>query len=839
MFWLLNTTSVNKQIAAVSTNHKMADPNGAFDWGALGLSAPPGPLPEFNDDFLNKFKSGDFGGLGLPPPSSMPSPAEVRKEARERSTEVLSYWNRLRQILERHEDVIRKRWMKKSKAHRSKILLEAWPGLSANHRPDFEALIKEGSQLQTKGTKSRDAYLWPYLNVQDLVRGKTFLLLINSRGRHPPHVFANSDHHATKLGRVSGAMMPAFLNLYTMLLEGETVETYGRLVSWDEDEDAMMKTFNGLAHLPGSGLWILEIQQRLLHLLVKCCEALLHDIDADSLISGATIKPEPPLIQTENSEWSTIASVAAEAPYRLPSQLDFNRLKSIVEARRMSAEDYIRDLREDPGYFADIMRDWSEHRQEKLLDTFGHRHPWLDKPLFWEYIIGNAVSDAYGSLIVWENIERQLTHLASLQKKYMAQITPTKQLPSEYMKALLTLRYALTQMQKSPIDQLKMAIPASPPFRSKFIREPPVPGSSMIYVRSKSGEDEMMWLLNNLWNDRQLFLLGLPAVVDEIESKIERDPIEKAKFSALVTRIFSDLGLIARIYHELEIYLPWADGYDNALGEYKDEIEKDFPRQLSLIASLTNNLKATGLANFGSPAEGRFHYPSDKRRNKQTTESMRKAEHNLDEFWQKIDDVYRRNTGETLTQAVQHLCTSTRALERTPEWIEPTNVPKTKSQDKTGRNEPSSIPQFDTDDVSKFVAPQPKSKPKTRGTVIAAEPTSPEAPVATTTDVQPTFRLKARAIKVFKVLFWQPSQNDLPGEIPWADFLYAMTSTGFAVEKQYGSVWQFTPTTLDVEHSIQFHEPHPSAKIPFRNARRIGRRLNRSYGWHGGMFVLE
>ncbi|KAF7883144.1 uncharacterized protein EAF01_011653 [Botrytis porri] len=641
-------------------------------------------------------------------------------------------------------------------------------------------------------------------------------------GRHPPHVFAHTDFQATQLGRVSAATMPAFLNVHTMLLEGETVKTYGRLVSWDEDEDAMMDTFAGLAHLPGSGLMILGIQQRLLHLLVKCCEALLHDIDADSLISEASIKPEPPLL-TDVSDWSTIAAVAAEAPYRLPSKLDFHRLQVIVEARRMGVEDYIRDLREDPGYFAEVLGDWSEHRQEKLLDTFGNRHPTLDRPFFWEYVIGNAVSDAYGALIVWENVARQLKHLAFLQKKYASKITPKRQLPSEYMKALLTLRYTLSQMVKGPIRNLKMAVPASPPYRSKFVRDPQVPGSTMIQVR-----------------------------IDEIKSRIERDPNEKSKFSALVTRIFSDLSLISRIYHELDIYLPWAADYDNALVEHKEQIEKEFPKQLSLLASVDRHLKATGLAKFGSPAEGRFHYPSDKRRNKQNTESMRKAEHNLDEFWQKMDEVYQRNTGQTLTQAVKHICTAVRPLERTPEWVEPIKVPKTKPQDRTDRDEASPIPQFGSNDTTKFIAPRPKSKPKTRGAEITTESATTlaaeAAPAATSTltptltptsGSQPTFKLKARAIKVFKALFWQPSLNDLPGEIPWADFLYAMMSAGFAAEKQYGSVWQFTPTKLEVERSIQFHEPHPSGKIAFRTARRMGRRLGRSYGWERGMFGLE
>lgn len=66
-----------------------------------------------------------------------------------------------------------------------------------------------------------------------------------------------------------------------------------------------------------------------------------------------------------------------------------------------------------------------------------------------------------------------------------------------------------------------------------------------------------------------------------------------------------------------------------------------------------------------------------------------------------------------------------------------------------------------------------------------------------------------------------------------------MGATGFAPQKPYGCIWQFTPTKLDVERSIQFHEPHPNVKIRFAVARRMGRRLTRAYGWNSSMFDLE
>jgi hypothetical protein len=54
----------------------------------------------------------------------------------------------------------------------------------------------------------------------------------------------------------------------------------------------------------------------------------------------------------------------------------------------------------------------------------------------------------------------------------------------------------------------------------------------------------------------------------------------------------------------------------------------------------------------------------------------------------------------------------------------------------------------------------------------------------------------------------------------------------------HGSIWHFAPTGKDDNRPIQFHEPHPSGKLSLVQVRRYGRRLGRTYGWTGEMFVL-
>jgi hypothetical protein len=98
----------------------------------------------------------------------------------------------------------------------------------------------------------------------------------------------------------------------------------------------------------------------------------------------------------------------------------------------------------------------------------------------------------------------------------------------------------------------------------------------------------------------------------------------------------------------------------------------------------------------------------------------------------------------------------------------------------------------------------------------------------------------ARALKVLRTLFYDPTVTSTPGEVPWMDFVHTMKSAGdFSAEKMYGSVWSFTKITEGEASRIQFHEPHPKGKLSFNIARRYGRRLNRRYGWERDHFELK
>lgn len=201
-------------------------------------------------------------------PGRMPMPEfisleEVRHQASARIATVFKDWHTLKDILDRHEATIHKRWAKKTKAQRLKLLLGVWPDMPVSHRPDYVAFRKETPVERQAGTKLRDDYMWPNLNQFGLSQPKTLPLLLHARGRNTPDAFAVADEQSAHLGFVSTAIVPAFLNLHTMYFSGRSdPERYGEILAWEDNDQAAQDCFSRKAMMPGSGLVVLEIQER-------------------------------------------------------------------------------------------------------------------------------------------------------------------------------------------------------------------------------------------------------------------------------------------------------------------------------------------------------------------------------------------------------------------------------------------------------------------------------------------------------------------------------------------------------------------------------------------------
>ncbi|OAL53445.1 hypothetical protein IQ07DRAFT_562298 [Pyrenochaeta sp. DS3sAY3a] len=785
----------------------------------------------------------------LPRPSSFPSPAEIRQKAREHSVQLFADHELLSRIVAIHEETIRKRWNKKSGPQRQRILREAGPDLPDRHRPDIRA-------WQQKSTDKKN-YMCPFLNIEDLAKSKNMLILLYARGRHQPVDFVHADLMQAAFGEASGATMPAFLNEYTMMFhDRNTAETYGELVSWDDDENAFEYMYNNIGMHPGHGLQALEIQQHIWGFLVRWCQVLLRDISP--LTTGDAL-PDPGSPVDQDVEVTSLQVIAMEAPYRIPARLDFLRLKALAAAERNAREDHLWSLREDPSYFVDVVQTFAEHRQEMILDTQGHKHPTLrepGRPLLWNRILGYMSLHAHFGFATYDEIFKQVQELERLYNRHGSALSPTSDLPSDLMDAFQDLRFLLDAAKIDLINSLRMELFASPPLRAFCSRKPQDPNTTkMSTIFSPPHRDHpvnrVMPFVNMLFDDQQLFLVGLHTIVDEIERAIRADTQVEAFMSPLIVDRISSLSAIAECLHQLHLFQPWARKIEDGMDQNKAKLSKRYNKKFEGWKHvLAAKFEGSQLYRLGDPSDGKFNYPSHRRRNKQNVEIMRKAEANLDLFWESVDAHYKSNVGgRSGKDMLAHVLSGDRAIQRTPEWIQPEKKKVPIAQDEYVYQQFSAIFHDSSAQVSgsfdRSTISTTSTKTKTRG--VANVPGNSDTPdwqstiPHESTNIDQSVAVDRRAFKVFKALFHSPNNPDQPGEVPWADFIHAMVTMGFSAEKAHGSAWNFFPKTarVDVERSIQFHEPHPSSKIPFHWARRYGRRLARAYGWTGEMFRLS
>jgi hypothetical protein len=812
------------------------------------------------------------------------TPDHIEHEARKRSTNILTTWTTLREVLRRHEATIQRRWLKKPQAKRLAVLLKAWPSMPPTHRPDFKAFRMETQEQRDSGTSHRQEYLWPYINQEDLLTPNALLLLLRARGRSLPSKFAGADGDGMRFGLQSRAVVPVDLDNYFMVLNGVdelNKGDYGRLVFWHGPETAgedcdyapLFRQFH-----PGMGLLVLEVQERLLTFLLNVCGIILHDMPQHSWTTDAfLIQPEPELKAEAESSASLLAALAAQAPYRVPAHMDLDKLVSLLAASTSAAEDNFGALREDPLYLSHELQETKEHRRPDAPKNATSKGPPAPAEqaqdnceCVWTVLVSTVLSEVALRLEIFAQLHQQAEELQALQAKYSigAQAAPlAKELPEAYTRSLNTFRASLGKASKMYLSILRAAGPPSPPLRRFFVRCASCHSHPTLYHPKEGGsktklERRMLWLLQALWdNGGNLSLAGLPATVDELERLVQAEPEAGRMITPYHFEIIGDLSIISHCLEQVDKHICCAGVYITQ--RQKEVIEDELFKRLRPCQSVLSYLHPRKLADVSKvvdPFTRKFSYPIEKRRTKENVATLREAEQNLDDFWKYIED----QTGGLLDTATGRLLMEKRPLHRTPPWVEPPSAGKAEAvvSNPVAALDPAAAP-APVATPNPLAAPNPfsplhvgeskpskaaldviplRNKTKTRGAPnpLAIPGLDPPAPAMPDARPAPLVPIDHRALKVFRVLFYNPDRTTTPGEVAWRDFLHAMNAAGLCPQKLYGSVWQFQPTGPGpLVRAIQFHEPHPTGKIPFWVVRRHGRRLQRAYEWCGDTFILQ
>ncbi|KAF7907326.1 uncharacterized protein EAF01_004913 [Botrytis porri] len=758
-----------------------------------------------------------------------------------KAEELTKNWDLLRKIMSAYEPVIRKRWSKKSKVKRAQLLQEVYPEIPKQHGSDFDNMRARWVGAPIKSNEYQRSMETPYINLEDLTQGMFLPLFLNSRGRYSPHLFVHADLYAMHFGlNMWEIPEPKIYDGLTpwkraVVFKNPDSEKYVEFLESKERSDEAYAS--GLGFPPGKAMVVLRAQVFTYQFLVKCCSALLHDIS--TLLDENhkfIIVPEPEHLSPSSSQRLSTVFSATESLYRPPSQIDFQRIEDLLEARRAAAEDHLWSLREDPSYFAE------------MLEARGERYCYTSEEDSKGFEVVNILEYACISLLLWNNLRDDFRHWRDLERKYSAEIASDRQLPSEYERAFVCFWDNLDRASEYlRMDHLRSEILFSKAFQDSVVTDILLDYTDKVRGNVKAGaRDKLFFILYELSQNEAILYCSLPDLVDELERHLLANPAEKDRITTLGGSILSHIGIVASISRDLYLYQPWASTVNQNLktddGTIKAITESKWKRTLDVFETLEN--KAVDELTKLVELPNCFHYPAERRRNAANNLRMRQAERLLDKVWDHLNQAYFDASGETtLSIALEDLMPSERIIIRTPKWVEVAPKVKPPREQRTAIDdelvssfehvrieEEKSTRSLDSD--NQIIKAKAKSKSRKAGTSQEFASLTEEVPeVEETQAPREVIKVSKKTYRVFTALFYTPSEKDPPGEISWQDFLQAMAAGGLNSEALYGSIWHFTPQeghADKLKRSIQFHQPHPG-KLSLRTARFFGRRLNRAF----------
>ncbi|QDS69502.1 hypothetical protein FKW77_006928 [Venturia effusa] len=786
---------------------------------------------------------------------------KAQSEMHQRSTTILATWNQLRKVVLSHEVIIRNRWFKKSGIKKRSILVEAFPKISREHNPAFmdyqRACKHRGSDLPQESpcgpqcappdcrtTKvSREAALWPHLNVEDLSTQRSLLMLLNARAHHHPKLFAAQDGEVAVSAFDMRAVHQPYLHGHEMHFNDAEGQPYATL------EKVNLKTAGIDLELPrgmhgGIGLVVLEIQEKTVSILLRLCEIILHDINPLSICSPSTsiqqdLQPLSAACNQNTMEQVSLRVLGAEAPYQVPSKPNLRHSFIMASARAEAAREHFWAMREDPGYY---LEELEVSRVSHGCIGRGH------KPLStWKQIISWTINAALFKVSLWEMVQTSIFTAMTYDSVLSADssLQDPQDLPLAYLNIIIQTTDVLQTASAWFRVDLTLGVFNSPKIAHLWQEDSYKRGIGLVLKDTRSRD-----LLAQLLSD---ISTGSPFAGDRITHHIERvfeaDPSQKNRLTPFIWEQLADVEATEAIHLQIrrlcpKLVFPWHAGTLRLCEHRRENANQNLNRQLMEgMREIVKAVKSANLTKYGSP-EGRvFDYPAEKASTAKQVLQMQAAERRLDAFWSHVDDVVKEKLGKTFGEWNPALDFSDRTLHRTLDWVPSTQKKGTSSSVSLAGANLAFENSTREDGPVKYLPTTNKEKVKTRGDTTLSQNDGLEDEQAAETeelaDGTPTvIKLKQRDFKVFQTLFHQPSQEKLTlGQVKWIDFVHAMAASGFTFPSVGGSVWQFVPQSG--LRAINFHEPHPENKIRFTIARCMGRRLSRAYGWTSETFVLE
>ncbi|KAF3050907.1 hypothetical protein E8E11_003149 [Didymella keratinophila] len=281
---------------------------------------------------------------------------------------------------------------------------------------------------------------------------------------------------------------------------------YGMIQKWKSEEAAAQAMANSDAVHPVHSMHILALQAYMYGFLKECIMGIITDkldelnkisLDFDMTCEGPMLVPHECRHYCHTAGFSSLQDIIRESQYRALTLRDTDRLEALISACKSVAEDHVWMLREDPGYFTEVVNEQKEHRPELPTgSSCGKIHKTGRTDILWARTLRNAVANCYIDLFVWDRIHRDISEVARLSKVHDEHFgrgilfNMSSKLSPMFSQSLIKTWSFLELIQLNLIQQLKFGWPASLELRALFAQEcGPGEGDVVLGVKLTGGRN--------------------------------------------------------------------------------------------------------------------------------------------------------------------------------------------------------------------------------------------------------------------------------------------------------------------------------------------------------------
>ncbi|GME26732.1 uncharacterized protein BDBG_07883 [Neofusicoccum parvum] len=747
----------------------------------------------------------------------------------------------IKMVLDHHEDTIRKRWAKKASTKRREVLKAVCDDLPADHCWNiYAATMLLGLPVAEK--EYLYGYLWPHLNVEDLIKGDNLPLLLNTRGRTPVCAFVYEDMSSWYAAFEKPLVkIPNHLDGYMILHNQLSLEFYGKVVPIDREKDGpenpqfvladVLRKTGKYVHI-GFGLAVLHVQEFTYRMLLAFCYQILPEMDDKTLIKGSPegyiVNAEPPQIKPKipSGEWPSLSAKLALAPYTGQEGADFDFAESLIQAECSKCEDFIWFLREDPEFFDMAIRTrYNTRQQTSHTNVTEIRQSWAS-------ILWSVVHDAYFIFVWWDCALKQFRKARAMHQEVADDMAKNPNcLPTDYETELRVFLMGMDNIKIFHLAGLSELCRNDALLRKVFNFHDMSKNPFMVkreYLHNKFAN-----VLEALISPSTCKMFGIEATVHELDRLFLKDSGKNCMTPELQEHL-GQLALSSEVTRQVFLHQPRLHR-NNMPKDCRSISKKDSIRRVSrmcrqtlLLTNTPPNSELVILCSTGMPDKDRFLYPVDQPRTPEIIKAMITAEQNLDEFWQTADKLFLNLSkqleameGKPPAEHKPEKCAAAAAAGGGLHTLLKEHLKKPRELRRTA--EDGSVA------VSAFAALTLDGRRRRRKRFPPASGT--EEP----------WRVPPRALRVVRALFYEPHPHEAAPDVMWKDFVFLMASMGFSVLRLGGGAWLFWARKEKVAREMLFQEPWEAEKEKMSPLvlREIVRRLEYHLGWRKEYFAAK